>query len=186
MDSAQNSQDNSQKTLDNSLSNSNPQQASSQQQVASSQSEPVADNGTQIAKLEGLINNARLPEDLNQAARAMVARLKIVKDQPSAGGSSSTQQSDDNQAITLQSSDDSSASSPQTATTQTTDDDSPQIADDADLIEKEWVDKAKQIVSRTQGDPHAKSNELTGLKKDYIQKRYGKTIAIPADETAKA
>ncbi len=62
----------------------------------------------------------------------------------------------------------------------------PVIADDNDLIEKEWVDKAKQIVSRTQGDPHAKSNELTGLKKDYIQKRYGKTIAIPADETAKA
>ncbi len=62
----------------------------------------------------------------------------------------------------------------------------PVIADDADVIEKEWVDKAKQIVARTQGDPHAKSNELTGLKKEYIQKRYGKTIAIPKDEVAKA
>lgn len=83
MDSAQNSQDSSQKTLDNSLSNSNPQQASSQQQVASSQSEPVADNGTQIAKLEKLIDEAKMPEDLHMTAKAMVARLKIVKDQPS-------------------------------------------------------------------------------------------------------
>ena len=58
----------------------------------------------------------------------------------------------------------------------------PVIADDTDVIEKEWVDKAKEIVVRTQGDPHAKSNELTGLKKEYIQKRYGKTIATPSDE----
>jgi hypothetical protein len=59
------------------------------------------------------------------------------------------------------------------------------IADDTDVIEKEWVDKAKEIVTRTQGDPHAKSNELTGLKKEYIQKRYGKTIITPSDEAAK-
>lgn len=61
----------------------------------------------------------------------------------------------------------------------------PVIADDNDVIEKEWVDKAKEIVARTQGDPHAKSNELTGLKKEYIQKRYGKTIATPNEQVAK-
>ena len=60
--------------------------------------------------------------------------------------------------------------------------DAPATAADEDLIEKEWVDKAKEIVARTQGDPHAKSNELTGLKKEYIQKRYGKTVAIPKDQ----
>lgn len=59
------------------------------------------------------------------------------------------------------------------------------IADDNDVIEKEWVDKAKEIVVRTQGDPHAKSNQLTGLKKEYIQQRYGKTIAIPKEDTSK-
>jgi hypothetical protein len=58
----------------------------------------------------------------------------------------------------------------------------PVMADDTDVIEKEWVDKAKEIVTRTQGDPHAKSKELTGLKKDYIQKRYGKSIITPSDE----
>ena len=31
---------------------------------------------------------------------------------------------------------------------------SPQMADDADLIEKEWVIKAKEIVERTKHDPY--------------------------------
>ena len=62
---------------------------------------------------------------------------------------------------------------------------SPAMADDADVIEKVWVDKAKDIVNRTHGDPHAKSNELSGLKKDYIQTRYGKTISLPNDEVNK-
>jgi len=41
------------------------------------------DSGTQIAKLDALIAAAKLPEELEQSAKAMVARLKIVKDQPS-------------------------------------------------------------------------------------------------------
>ncbi len=44
---------------------------------------PTPDAGTQIAKLDALIAKAKLPEDLDMSARAMVARLKIVKDQPS-------------------------------------------------------------------------------------------------------
>src|SRR5688500_12877630 len=30
----------------------------------------------------------------------------------------------------------------------------PQIADDVDVIEKEWVDRAEQVVSQTKGDPY--------------------------------
>lgn len=56
------------------------------------------------------------------------------------------------------------------------------IADDGDVIEKEWVDKAKNIVARTHGDPHAKSSQLTFLKKDYMHKRYGKLIKVPDDQ----
>ncbi len=41
------------------------------------------DAGGQILKLETLIANAKLPEDLDLSLKAMVARLKIVKDQPS-------------------------------------------------------------------------------------------------------
>lgn len=53
----------------------------------------------------------------------------------------------------------------------------PAINDD-DLIEKEWVDKAKSIVERTRDDPYRQSQDLTLVKADYIKKRYGKTIKI--------
>lgn len=52
------------------------------------------------------------------------------------------------------------------------------ILDDGDLIEKEWVNKAKQIVERTRDDPHKQSEELTVVKADYMKKRYGKTIKL--------
>lgn len=51
-------------------------------------------------------------------------------------------------------------------------------ADDNDLIEKEWVNKAKQIVERTRDDPYKQSEDLTLFKADYIKKRYGKTIKV--------
>ncbi|HEY5442523.1 MAG TPA: hypothetical protein VIJ68_03225 [Candidatus Saccharimonadales bacterium] len=51
-------------------------------------------------------------------------------------------------------------------------------ADDGDLIEKEWVVKAKQIVERTRDDPYKQSEDLTLFKADYMKKRYGKTIKV--------
>jgi hypothetical protein len=55
---------------------------------------------------------------------------------------------------------------------------SPAIADDGDLIEKAWVDKAKAIVERNRDDPHKQSDELTVVKADYLQQRYNKTIKL--------
>jgi hypothetical protein len=54
----------------------------------------------------------------------------------------------------------------------------PQIADDADLIEKEWVDKAKQIVERTRHDPHEQNKEMNKMKADYLKKRYNKDVKL--------
>ncbi len=54
----------------------------------------------------------------------------------------------------------------------------PAIADDADLIEKEWVDKAKAIVEHTRDDPHMQSKKLNEFKTDYMKKRYGKEIKL--------
>jgi hypothetical protein len=54
----------------------------------------------------------------------------------------------------------------------------PALADDADLIEKEWVVKAKQIVERTRDDPFTQSKELNKMKADYIHKRYNKQIKL--------
>ena len=55
----------------------------------------------------------------------------------------------------------------------------PAIADDNDLIEKEWVIKAKEIVEKTREDPHRQSTDMTIFRADYMQKRYNKTIKLP-------
>jgi len=52
------------------------------------------------------------------------------------------------------------------------------IADDVDLIEKEWVDKAKAIVEATQDDPRKQKSEISKVKAEYIQKRFNKTIKV--------
>lgn len=54
----------------------------------------------------------------------------------------------------------------------------PAIAEDVDLIEKEWVEKAKSIVTNTRNDPYAQNQELNRFKADYMQKRYNKDIKI--------
>lgn len=53
-----------------------------------------------------------------------------------------------------------------------------QVADDKDVIEPEWVNKAKSIVDQTSDDPYKQSEELTVFKADYMQKRYNKTIKL--------
>ncbi len=53
----------------------------------------------------------------------------------------------------------------------------PAAAGDDDLIEKEWVEKAKQIVAKTRDDPHAQDEAIGRLQADYLKKRYGKVIS---------
>jgi hypothetical protein len=52
------------------------------------------------------------------------------------------------------------------------------VVDDGDLIEKEWVNKAKQIVEANRNDPYKQSEELTVFKADYMKKRYDKNIKL--------
>lgn len=52
----------------------------------------------------------------------------------------------------------------------------PEEASDSDLIEKEWVIKAKQIVEHTAEDPFQQQEELAKMKEDYLKKRYNKSI----------
>lgn len=58
----------------------------------------------------------------------------------------------------------------------TTDVAGPTIASDDDLIEKEWVDKAKKIIADTQNDPYRREQEVSKLQVDYLRKRYGKEL----------
>ena len=54
--------------------------------------------------------------------------------------------------------------------------DTPLVANDDDLIEKEWVDKAKKIIVDTRDDPHRREQEVGKLQADYLFKRYGKEL----------
>ncbi len=58
----------------------------------------------------------------------------------------------------------------------------PAVAADDDVIEKEWVNKAKKVITQTKGDPYTKEREVSKLQADYMQKRYGKQVKMP-DET---
>ncbi len=60
----------------------------------------------------------------------------------------------------------------------TTSNANPGVAEDADLIEKEWVQKAKDIIKKTQNDPHVQSRELNIFRADYMQKRYNKVLKL--------
>ncbi|MDX2776275.1 hypothetical protein PV379_02780 [Streptomyces caniscabiei] len=57
--------------------------------------------------------------------------------------------------------------------------DAPLVANDDDLIEKEWVDKAKQIIANTRDDPYRRELEVGQLQADYLKKRYGKDLGAP-------
>lgn len=54
----------------------------------------------------------------------------------------------------------------------------PTTADDVDVIEKEWVDRAKQIVEQTRTDPHEQEKKVSQLQADYLKKRYGKEVQL--------
>ncbi len=49
-------------------------------------------------------------------------------------------------------------------------------ADDEDVIEKEWVSRAKVIVNNTKDSPNTQSKELTKFKAEYIKKRFNKDM----------
>lgn len=57
----------------------------------------------------------------------------------------------------------------------------PAIADDVDVIEKEWVDKAEQVVEQTKDDPYAEEEAVEKLQVDYLKKRYDHDVAEPQD-----
>lgn len=55
----------------------------------------------------------------------------------------------------------------------------PDEAADADVIEKEWVVKAKEVIAATKADPYKQVLELNKLRADYMKKRYNKDIKLP-------
>ena len=52
----------------------------------------------------------------------------------------------------------------------------PDVAADDDVIEKEWVNKAKHIIAETTDDPYRREEAIKQLQKDYMRKRYNKEM----------
>jgi len=57
----------------------------------------------------------------------------------------------------------------------------PSLANDDDLIEKEWIDQAKRIIAATREDPYKREQEISKLQIEYIRKRYGRVIGEVSD-----
>lgn len=57
----------------------------------------------------------------------------------------------------------------------------PLVAADEDLIEKEWVDKAKKIIAETKDEPYRREQEVKKLQIEYVRKRYGRVIGDSGD-----
>ncbi|MEX0934464.1 MAG: hypothetical protein WDZ42_01555 [Candidatus Saccharimonadales bacterium] len=56
--------------------------------------------------------------------------------------------------------------------------DIPDVADDIDVIEKAWVDKAKQIIKDNKDDPRSQEEAFEQLQIEYHKKRYGRDIKV--------
>lgn len=52
------------------------------------------------------------------------------------------------------------------------------VADDVDLIEKEWVEKAKNIINSTKNDPYVQNKQLNNMKAEYLKARFNKEVKI--------
>ncbi|MDO4712871.1 MAG: hypothetical protein Q4B05_03120 [Candidatus Saccharibacteria bacterium] len=57
----------------------------------------------------------------------------------------------------------------------------PLLAADDDLIEKEWVEKLKKIISLTKEDPYERARVIAQIQADYLKKRLNRSLG-QADE----
>lgn len=66
--------------------------------------------------------------------------------------------------------------------TDSTSNNMPSLAEDDDLIEKEWVDRAKKIIADTKNDPHERDDQVGKMQVEYIEKRFGREIGVVDEE----
>lgn len=74
------------------------------------------------------------------------------------------------------------ATLPTTQVSALTTDDAHIVADDTDVIEKEWVDRAKKIISLTSNDPYVEAKEMSKLKATYMKKRFNKDMPLATEK----
>lgn len=55
-------------------------------------------------------------------------------------------------------------------------------AGDVDVIEKEWVTKAKDVIEATRSNPSEQSIQLAKVKSQYLKTRFNKEIKTPEEK----
>ena len=50
-----------------------------------------------------------------------------------------------------------------------------------DAVDREWIDRAEEIIERAHADPYLASKELSRLKAQYVKARYNKEIKTVDD-----
>ena len=53
---------------------------------------------------------------------------------------------------------------------------------DESAIEQQWIEKAKEVVARTQDDPFMQNKLLSQLKAEYLTTRYGRSSGAKQDK----
>lgn len=61
----------------------------------------------------------------------------------------------------------------------------PATAEDVDVIEPEWVDKAEEVVQKHSGDPYGEEEAVEDLQRDYLKKRYNYDVSDPNADKSK-
>ena len=49
-------------------------------------------------------------------------------------------------------------------------------------VDKEWVEKARDIILQTKGDPYVQSKEIGKLREEYLRVRFDKHFSIVKDQ----
>lgn len=57
------------------------------------------------------------------------------------------------------------------------------VDEDDSQLDEVWINKAREVVEKTQYDPFLQSNELSKIKAGYLKSRYNKDIKIIEDRS---
>ena len=52
----------------------------------------------------------------------------------------------------------------------------PEVARDGDRMEKEWMDRAREVVRETKNDPNGRLLKVARLREDYMRKRFNRIL----------
>ena len=130
------------------------------------------ENITPVSSIE------KIPAPVGYAAERSVDQVPKFEKSPERGDASELQQPTVTNVTILPANTYQTEITPTDDVAVTTITGAPLFAKDDDLIEKEWVDRAKKIISDTKNDPFKREESVSKLQVDYLKKRYGRELGV--------